>query len=57
MPRLIDNPEHWRDRAEEARAMAAQLSDPEARRMMEDVAKTYDKLAERAEERVRADKK
>ena len=51
MPRLIDDPEHWWSRAAEARAMAEQISDPEARRMMEGIAQTYDKLAARAEGR------
>jgi hypothetical protein len=52
MPRLplelLNNVEHWRDRAEEARVHAEQLTDPDARRMMLDIAKSYDKLAERA---------
>jgi hypothetical protein len=34
MPALLDDPEHWRSRAEEARAVAEQLSDPEAKRTM-----------------------
>jgi hypothetical protein len=32
VPALFDDPEHWRSRAEEARAVAEQLSDPEAKR-------------------------
>jgi hypothetical protein len=51
MPRLIDNPEHWRARAEETRAIAEKLLDPEARRMMREIADRYEKLAERAERR------
>jgi hypothetical protein len=31
---ILDNPEHWQERAEEARSIAEQLSDPESRRMM-----------------------
>jgi hypothetical protein len=31
---IFDDPEHWRSRAEEARSIAGQMSDPEAKRMM-----------------------
>jgi hypothetical protein len=47
---LLNNVKHWRDRAEEARIHAEQMADPQAKRML-DVAKNYDKLAARAEER------
>ena len=54
MPKFdINNPEHWTQRAQEARAMAAQMNDPISRRMMEGVAEDYEKLARRAEERRR----
>jgi hypothetical protein len=48
---LLNNVEHWRDRAEEARVHAEQMNDPEAKRMMLEIAKSYDKLADRAAER------
>jgi hypothetical protein len=48
---LLNNPKHWRDRAEEVRMRAAQVSDPEAKRMMLRIAADYDKLAGRAAER------
>jgi hypothetical protein len=48
-PAYFDNPKHWRDRAEEARAVADQLTDLEAKRMMLVIAADYAKLAERAE--------
>jgi hypothetical protein len=48
---IATDPKHWRDRAEEARAMAVQMSDREARNMMLDIAKSYEKLANRAEKR------
>ena len=51
--RLINDPTHWRDRAEEARAHADEMNDPEATRQMLEVARGYDRLAERAEERSR----
>jgi hypothetical protein len=42
--------QHWRDRAGEARANAAKLDDPDARRLMFEIAITYDHLAIKAEE-------
>jgi hypothetical protein len=53
MPALLDDPEHWRSRAEEACAVAEQLSDPEAKRTMLRIATDYDRLAEHAELRAR----
>jgi hypothetical protein len=50
---LMSNPQHWRDRAEEARSNAEQINDPEAKRMMLGIANSYERLAERAEERLR----
>jgi hypothetical protein len=32
MPSRIDDPKHWRERAEEARIIAGDMKDPEARR-------------------------
>jgi hypothetical protein len=55
--RLVNNPKHWRERAEEARATAEQLTDPVARRTMLQVAESYDALAERAEKRALAEGK
>jgi hypothetical protein len=49
MPALLDDPEHWRSRAEEVRAVAEQLSDAEAKRTMLRIATDYDRLAEHAE--------
>ena len=51
MSSLLDDPEHWRSRAEEARSVAEQLSDPEAKRTMLRIAAEYELLAERAERR------
>jgi len=45
------NPEHWRDRAEEARAVASQMTDPRAKATMLDIAKGYDTMAEHAQAR------
>jgi len=49
---LFDNPKHWRERAEEARSVADQLSDPESKRMMLRIAEAYVRLAEHAERRL-----
>jgi hypothetical protein len=51
---LMNDPKHWRDRAEEARSHADDMNDPEAKRQMLEIARGYDRLAERAEERLRS---
>jgi hypothetical protein len=51
MPSDIHEPKHWRDRAEEARVHAEQMTDPEAKRMMLEIANGYERLAERVAER------
>ncbi len=50
-PSIATERKHWRDRAKETRAMAAQMSDREARNMMLHIADSYEKLAIRAEKR------
>ena len=45
------DPKHWRKRAEEARYLAHRMSDPLAKELMLGIAKDYELLAERAEER------
>jgi hypothetical protein len=49
---LVNDPNHWRSRAEEARAISDQMTDAEAKRMMAGIAADYDRLAARAEERL-----
>ena len=49
---LLDDTKHWWSRAEETRTIAELINDPEAKRIMFDIAKGYDRLAERAVERV-----
>jgi hypothetical protein len=51
MADLLENPEHWLKRAEEARSIAEGMNDPEAKFMMLSVARTYETLAKRAEQR------
>jgi hypothetical protein len=50
---LLDDPEHWRGRAEEARSIAEQLTDPESKRTMLRIAGDYERLAEPADLRAR----
>jgi hypothetical protein len=52
MRTLLDDAEHWWSRAEETRTIAELMQDVEARRIMFDIADGYDRLAERAAERV-----
>jgi hypothetical protein len=47
----LDDSEHWRKRAEEARAIAVQMTDPHTKATMLAIAQDYDKLAVRAEQR------
>ena len=42
---------HWRKRAEKARDLADSMSDPLAKELMLGIAKDYEFLAERAEQR------
>jgi hypothetical protein len=43
------NPDYWRNRAEEARAIAVQMTDPHTKAVMLTIAQDYEKLAESAE--------
>jgi molecular chaperone GrpE (heat shock protein) len=51
---LISNPNYWRERAEEARTVADQITDPDSKRRMLRVAEDYEQLARRAEKRLQA---
>lgn len=46
---FINDPEHWRNRAEEARTLADQMNEEPSKQMMLRIAAEYDRLAERAE--------
>jgi hypothetical protein len=50
-PHYINDPGHWLKRAAEARAMADQLSDLQAKAAMLRIAEDYERLAERAKAR------
>jgi hypothetical protein len=51
---FVDDPKHWRDRAAEVRRVAETMNDPRARAEMLKIAQDYDRLAVRAEDRLRA---
>jgi hypothetical protein len=42
---ILDNPEHCQERAEEARSIAEQMSDPDTKQMMLRIAEDYERLA------------
>jgi hypothetical protein len=48
---FLNDPKHWRERAEEARTRADQISDPQSKNAMLRIAHDYELLAERAEAR------
>jgi hypothetical protein len=51
---LLNNFRHWLDRAEEARAVAGQMTDPEMKRTMLEIVASYERLAHLSEARSRA---
>ena len=53
---IFDDPKHWRQRAEEANALAEQMSDATAREMMLGIAKDYDRLAVMTEQRAQEER-
>jgi hypothetical protein len=46
----VDDPAHWRSRAEQARALAKHVPDAASRQLMLNMARDYEHLAKRAEE-------
>ena len=49
----INDPKHWRERAEQARTVAKTMTDEHARKKMVRIAADYEELARRAEKRVK----
>ena len=49
---IINDPTHWRQRAEEARRVADQLDDPIAKETMLAIAQSYEQLAVLAEAKI-----
>jgi hypothetical protein len=54
MPTLLNNPLHWRLRADEARLLASQLEDPEAKAAILKIAEEYEQLAARSVDRMQS---
>jgi hypothetical protein len=52
----VNDPEHWRGRAQEMRRLAEDIKDAETKEMMLRIARDYENLAVRAEERSRSPK-
>jgi hypothetical protein len=48
---FINDPKHWRDRAEQMRTLAEAMKDQISREMVLRIAQDYEKLAQRAAER------
>lgn len=49
-PQRTDDPEYWRFRAKNTRALATETKDVSAKKILEDVAASYERLAELAEQ-------
>ena len=52
MPLAFGTRNHWLQRSKDARGIAEQIADPEAKKAMLAVAESYQKIAKRAEVRV-----
>jgi hypothetical protein len=48
---LINNPEHWGERARQTRLIAEGARDSEAKRLLLNLVDSYEQLARRAEDR------
>jgi predicted Rossmann-fold nucleotide-binding protein len=49
----INDPKYWRGRAKEARTVANEMTDPDAKRRMLRIVDDYEELARRAERRLK----
>ena len=49
----LRHPKYWEAQAEECRALAVKLKDPQARRIMLNIAERYEELAERTRQTAR----
>ena len=49
----LNDPEHWRGRAEETRTLAEQLTDPVSTSTLLRIAEEYERLAEHAQRRAK----
>jgi hypothetical protein len=48
----LTTPQYWRDGAEEIRELAERSTHPETKRSLQNIAADYERLAQRAEERL-----
>jgi hypothetical protein len=55
-PTLLNDPAHWRRRAQETRSTADQLDDPVAKQAMLEIAQHYEQIATIADTRLIAGK-
>jgi hypothetical protein len=55
-PSLLNDPAHWRKRAEETRSIADKIDDPTAKQTMLQVAEHYERIAVIAQTRLVAGK-
>jgi hypothetical protein len=53
MAKLIDDPQHWRRRAAEARTAAMTQRNPDIKRKLQGMAENYEELANLVEKRAR----
>jgi hypothetical protein len=56
-PGLLDNPNYWRNRAEEARVVAESIQEQQSKEVMLGVARDFERMAALAEERLKRGKK
>jgi DNA-binding ferritin-like protein len=49
--RLLDDPQYWRDRAEEARTRADKMKDPETKHIMLRIAEGHERQAQLLEKK------
>ena len=54
---IFNDPKHWRQRAEEARVLADQMSDSASKEMMLGILRDYERLAEWAEQHAQEERK
>jgi hypothetical protein len=50
---FVNDPEHWRNRAKETRAIADKMNDPRAKEKMLKIVDYYERLAKQAEEQAK----
>jgi hypothetical protein len=52
---FINDPSHWRKRAEETRELAKRVADDAARKRLSELATEFDRIALRVEDRINRD--